>query len=142
MRRIAACVVLAWALALTAPVGRAAEPAAAFSPGQTWTVKNSPAKIIVVRVEPWHDRTVVHVSIIDMPAPDDLKWLDHIGHMPFDRDALAASVDKLVASDAKPENGFEQGYANWQANQGGIFTISVPAAIDILFATVHRANPH
>ena len=142
MHKIVAGVVLAWILAITAPAGLAAEPAAAFAPGQMWTLKNSPAKIIVVRVEAWRDQTAVHLSVVDIPTPDELKCFDHIDHMPFDSEALAASVDRLVASDAKPENGFEQGYADWQAKHGGIFTISVSAVIESLSAKAHNGSPH
>ena len=106
MRGLVAYALLAWALAFAVPAGLAAEPAVAFVPGQMWTIKNSPAKVVVVRVEAWKGRTAVHVSVVAIPTPDDLKMLDHIDHVPFDSDALAASVDALVDLHAKPANGF------------------------------------
>jgi hypothetical protein len=111
-----------------------------FAPGQMWSVKGSSAKVIVVRVEQWHDRIAVHISIIDIPAPPDLPWLTKIGHMPFDKDALAASVDQLVANDVKPVDTFDGGYENWKDAKGGIFTISVAEAIETMFTTVRKGT--
>jgi len=142
MHRIVAYCLLAWAVACAVPTGLAAEPVVAFAPGQMWTIKNSPAKIIIGRVEPWRGRTAVHVSVVDIPTPDDLKLFDHIDHMPFDSEALAASADKLIAVDARPASGFQPGYDDWQARHRGLFTISVAAVVETLSAKAARGSAH
>jgi len=142
MRGLVAYALLAWALAFAVPAGLAAEPAVAFVPGQMWTIKNSPAKVVVVRVEAWKGRTAVHVSVVAIPTPDDLKMLDHIDHVPFDSDALAASVDALVDLHAKPANGFQQGYDDWQADHCGLFTIAVATVLETLSAKAARGSSH
>jgi hypothetical protein len=110
-----------------------------FAPGQLWSIKPGTAttmRVIVGRVEPLGERTVVHVSVIDIAGFPDVPGLgkfDGIGHMPFDSAALAASVDRLLASDAPPARDFEVGYSTWKANQGGVFTVGVPQAVDATY---------
>lgn len=53
--------------------------------------------------------------------------------MPFERSAFARSVDKLVSTDGSPTSKFESGYLQWQAANGGAFTIGIQEAIDVAF---------
>jgi hypothetical protein len=62
-----------------------------------------------------------------------------IGHMPFDADALRASLDKQIGSRPPPTE-FEAGYQQWRTANGGIFTISVPKAIEFVFQSAPRAQ--
>ena len=86
-----------------------------FEPGQEWSIKSaSPttAKVIVGRVEPWRDRVSVNVSIVDIPIPQGLPGaggVTQIAHIPFDKAALAASVDRLLATGVSPASSFESG---------------------------------
>jgi hypothetical protein len=111
---------------------------------QKWSIKSaSPTtlKVIVDRLESWHGKTVVHVSIIDLPIPQGLPGAGGtttITHMPFERSALAASVDRLLATGVSPPSGFEEGYKGWQNANGGIFTISVAEAIDVTLQAMGR----
>src|SRR5450432_4861642 len=78
-------------------------PAPEFAVGQEWSIKSaSPttAKAVIDRLEPWHEKVVAHVSIVDLPIPQGLPGAGGttvIGHMPFERSAFAASVDRLLA---------------------------------------------
>jgi hypothetical protein len=51
---------------------------------------------------------------------------------------LAASVDRIIATGASPPLNFDSGYKQWQDAKGGIFTISVEKAIELMFQTIHR----
>ena len=140
---------IAWAMTLLivafvahAEIGRA--PTLVFAPGQQWSIKSaSPttAKIIVGRVEAWKDKICVHVSVVDVPIPRGAPGaggVTLIAHMPFDQTALAASVNQLLATNVAPAPSFEGGYKHWQADQGGIFTISVETAIAFMFQSINR----
>jgi len=118
----------------------AAAPSPDFAPGQEWSIRSTApttAKVIIGRVEPWGgDRIAVSVSIVDVPNPQG--GVTVISHVPFDKTALAGSVDKLVATGVSPDPGFEGGYKQWRDAKGGIFTISVEKAIEIVFQTIHQ----
>jgi hypothetical protein len=140
---------LCFSIVLIAAMGLRSKPAAAqppdpgFAPGQVWSIKSTPpttARVIIDRIEPWHQKVVVHVSIIDVPVPPSMSGTGTtaIGHMPFEESTLAASVDRLLATGASPVSGFESGYKNWQDAKGGIFTISVEKAIEFTFQTLNR----
>jgi hypothetical protein len=116
-------------------VGVTAEPD--FAEGQEWSIKSSPpstAKIVIGRIESWKNKIAVHVSIIDIPlsfsAPNP-NGLTKIDHMPFEKSALAASVDRLLSTGVAPPPNFETGYIQWKEHKGGIFTISVMQAINL-----------
>ena len=117
-----------------------------FAPGQVWSIKSVPtttAKVVICRIEPWKGKTVVHVSIIDVPIPQGVPGaggVTSIGDMPFDESALAASVDQLVATGASPAPSFEAGYEQWKDAKGGIFTTSVPQAIKFVFDGISRGH--
>ena len=122
----------------------AADAMPGFAPGQLWSLKSTPpttAKIVVGRIEDRNGRIVVHVSIVDVPVPKTIPAPNGtmiIAHLPFDRSALAGSVDRLLATKAKPAPDFESGYGNWKNAQGGVFTISVPQAIDFVIKSMER----
>ncbi len=137
----------ALAVALAAAAPARAQPAKPdFAVGQVWSVKASPpttAKVIIDRIEDFGGHTAVHVSVIDVPVPPGLaisRPTMAIGHLPFDAAALAASLDQVVGSQAPPD-AFEGGYQQWKAAKGGVFTISVPAALEVVFKAVPKAQP-
>jgi hypothetical protein len=115
-----------------------------FAPGQEWSIKSAApttAKVVIARVEPWRETVAVHISIVDVPVPQGATGVGGttvITHMPFDRSALAASVDRLLATGVAPPSGFEGGYKHWQDAKGGIFTVSVEKAIEFTFQAVGR----
>jgi hypothetical protein len=96
----------------------------AFVAGQEWSIKSetpTTAKVIIDRVEGWRDKTVVHISIVDIPATQ----FTRIDHLPFEESALAASVDKLLLTGVSPPAYFEAGYQQWKDHNGGIYTITI-----------------
>lgn len=141
---------LAVAVCLTTLIleGNAARSATPdFAPGQEWSIKSvSPttAKVIIGQVEPWRGKVVVQVSVIDVPIPSSAPGaggMTIINHMPFEKSALAASVDQLVATDVSPPPNFESGYEKWRSDKkAGIYTIGVAQAIELLFATLSHGH--
>jgi hypothetical protein len=112
-----------------------------FAPGQEWSIKSaSPttAKVVIGRLETWeHSKIIVHVSIIDVPLPRGVAGATtSIGHMPFDKAALAASADRLLSRNVPLAPEFESGYEQWKSAKGGVFTIGVEKAIEIVVRTL------
>ena len=54
-----------------------------------------------------------------------------VGHLPVSRATLDASVTGLVA-DAPPFDDYTEGKAEWQAAEGGVFTISLKEIAEII----------
>jgi len=131
-------------VALAARAETLGGPAPDLAPGQEWSIKSaSPtiAKIVIDHFEPWNEKVVVHVSVVDLPIPQGLPGAGGttlIAHMPFERTALAASVDRLLATGVQPPSSFEGGYKHWQDAKGGIFTISVEKAIEFTLQSMGR----
>jgi len=117
-----------------------------FVPGQVWSIKSAhptPAKVIIGRIEPLRNGSVVHVSIVDVPIPQGLRGAGNtitIGHMPFDKVVLLESLDRLLAVNTSPAPDFERGYQQWLAEKGGVFTVSVSKAIEIVFQSIASAG--
>jgi len=107
-----------------------------FAVGQEWLIKSIPpgtVKVIIGRIEPCRDKVVVHVSIVDLPAPQEAGALrvSQIAHAPFEKSALAASLDKLIATGVPPAQNFESGYEQWKEHKGGIYTVSIAQALGL-----------
>jgi hypothetical protein len=105
-----------------------------FAAGQEWSIRlcgQPTAKAIVGRVEPWKHKTVVHVSIVelsDLQNQSDMH-ITMIAHMPFDAQAFALSVNRLLAVNVAPIQEFSSGYAKWKEVHGGVFTVSISEAL-------------
>jgi len=113
-----------------------------FQSGQMWTVKNSDIRIVVGRVEPFgKSKTAVSISVFDVPCPPQAGCKTTvIAHAPFDADALADSVAKLVSTNAPTASQFQQGYTNWKQANGGVFTVPVSRLPDLLFKATGAAQ--
>lgn len=122
----------------------AAADAPSFQSGQMWTVKNSGIRIVIGRIDPFAPgETAVSVSVFEVPCPPKMGCTTTVvAHAPFDSEALANSVDRLIATDAKTAPDFEKGYANWQQAHGGIFTVPVSQIPDLLFTAIQKGEPH
>jgi len=107
--------------------------------GQEWSIKGEPgAKAIIGWIETRPDgKTAVSVSLIDIPT-------DHgsivIGHAPFEKSALAASLDKLIATGVRPATEFQKGFNAWKSGAGALFEITVAEALASLQGQL-RAHP-
>jgi hypothetical protein len=141
---LATMMLLAANFAVDAQTANPAKPE--FVPGQMWSIKSATpttAKVIVGRVEDWNGKTAVHVSVMDVPIPAGAPGAGGtigIGHMPFDESALAESVDKLLETGVSPGPNFEAGYNQWQSAKGGIYTVSVSAAVATVFQALGQRN--
>jgi hypothetical protein len=138
LRRQAILLLAASAAGALVPRAWAQEVSPDFAPGQMWSLKSYPAKVIVGIIEPWFDTTVVHVSVLDIPGG----IISQVSHLPIEKPALAASVDQLLSRDAKTLQGFEAEYQEWKANPGsGIFSSRVPQTIALLIKNKNLAAP-
>ncbi len=123
-----------------------AAPAPEIAAGQEWSVKADPTsaiKVVIGRIEPWGAKMAVHVSLLNVPVPPcgSRPLTMTVGHMPFDRDALARSVDALLDSNVAPAKDFEAGYQQWKSARGGIFSISVSDAASLVAKQVAQTCP-
>jgi hypothetical protein len=132
---------------LAAACGRDETPRPALSPhddarfavGQIWRLagKHEDARVVVLRVERApNEAVIVHVAV----ERDDPTM--RIAHMPFDRDAVDRSVTELIG---KIEPRYEDGYELWRdafdRGKGGVFTISIEEAIDLMAQTLEEKRP-
>ena len=122
---------------------RSSAPARAkrnYEPGQIWSYKTRPtetaSRLTIVKVEPYEDGLAVHVHISGLlirnpAAPSGVSTF--IAHMPFAREAIDASVVRLMSRRQRLPS-YEEGYVAWkqQAERGkaGVFTIPVAEAIE------------
>lgn len=105
-------------------------------PGQVWTIEGEgqeAARLTIQRIEPWGELEAVHVSLIGVSAPPGIRFNGVIGHLPFERSALENSLGTLVGTDGVMTATFEEGYADWQAANGGLFELPVAEVIDVIF---------
>jgi hypothetical protein len=64
-----------------------------------------------------------------------------IDHVPFEKSAIATSLEKLLATDVKLSPDFESGYRHWKSDKNaGIFSISISKAIILMMQSVYRGR--
>jgi len=126
----------AGAIAASAGIANASPPDLAV--GQEWSAKDTAAKVVIGRIETVGGAEVVSVSLLDVPTP---KGPAAFGHAPFEKSALVASLDQLLATGVAPGDAFEAGYQQWKSAHGGYFTVSVAFAIGIAMKTLQTAQP-
>ena len=105
-------------------------------PGQVWTIEGEgqeAARLTLQRIEPLGELEAVHVSLTGVSAPPGIRFNGEIGHLPFERTALENSLGTLVGTDGAMTATFEEGYAEWQAANGGLFELPVAEVIDVIF---------
>jgi hypothetical protein len=114
-----------------------------FKPGQVWSYTTRPnetgSTITILQV----DRSekigiIIHVRLDGLNAHNPRgERVPSIGHMPFTRDALIASTSRLLRTQEQPPT--MEGYENWRSACGGVYTISVRDAVDIMEKTLNRS---
>jgi hypothetical protein len=121
------------------PAAALADPALAV--GQVWSIKAtppSPVQVLIGRIEPYGEgHTVVSVALTGVPTAHGPV---PVGHLPFDKDALVASLGDLLATDQPIPSTFEAGYQQWKDAHGGVFTLPVDKVVAILQAQI-AAHP-
>ena len=137
------CLLSLIAIVLSVVAARADVSQPKFVPGQEWSIKSPSStgiKVIIGHIGSWHNKVVINVSVLDVPAPGgspNSEPFINIGHMPFEESALLASVDKVIANDIPPIPAFEEGYKQWRNDQNaGVFTIGVPEAVQLVLKTL------
>ena len=122
--------------------GASAADMLAFQVGQKWSIKDSPIRIVIGRIDPFPGgKTAISISVFNVPCPPEAGCTAiTMGHTPFDSEALAKSVDKLIGEHEATAPEFEAGYANWQQAKGGIFTIPVSQLPQVTFTTIQHGK--
>lgn len=105
-----------------------------FAAGQRWAYQTRAGEesstLTILKVEDLPKLgPIVHIAVDGLKLKTTGGVQTRIGHMPFSRAALDGSVTRLLAEKvALPD--FAEGYSSWKEAHGGVFTISVAAAID------------
>jgi hypothetical protein len=120
-----------------------------YKVGQKWSYKTRPHEeksyFIVVKVEN-HPKmgNIVHVAIRDLKmknprSPDGVS--ERVNHMPFAEEAIKKSAIKLLKEKVELPD-YEEGYKMWkeafEAEQAGIYTITLAEAVDVMEATLNQ----
>lgn len=133
-------------LAQSKPCAKAISTAedAKFSPGQVWaynTRPGEPASTLTILKVDRMDKLgiIVHARVDGLQAHNPRgELVPTVEHMPFTRDAMLHSVVKLLRTNATPQT--MEGYENWRAHCGGVYTISVADAVEVMQITFIRGN--
>lgn len=105
-----------------------------YAAGQVWEYRTRAAeagsllKIQRIETPTGHDEPIYHISVIGLRLSNGG---DALQHTPVSRETLDASVTEL--SDRRPA--FPDpapGIAQWKADQGGVFTMTVAEIIQIV----------
>lgn len=122
-----------------------------LAPGQVWTFRDAASettRLAIGKIEPYGDGEVVQLQLYGIPelsGPDYGSVSGSIGHAPFDRSVIEASVLTLEAIDWAPDTAFWEGYQTWAENEGGIWTIPpaevVQTVLDMV-AEFRRVDRH
>jgi hypothetical protein len=118
-----------------------------YKPGQVWSYKTrtneSESTLTILRVEKIDGKkSIVHIRVDRIvlkncsggPEPEQLP------HMPFSREAIDASVLKVLRTGQVPD--FHEGYSEWRSawdsGKAGFYTITVAQALDVSHATFNQ----
>lgn len=82
---------------------------------------------------------VIHVMVDGIVSPHAADPIV-IGHMPFSKKAINASVLELVETGAQVKAEFEDGISTWKSQKGGVFDLTVSEAVDAVVSMV--PTPH
>ena len=113
-----------------------------FRPGQVWAYKARPGEsastIAILRVDSSEKLGIIIQVRIDGLLSHNRRGeiVSSVEHMPFTREAMLASVDRLLKSN-QPLPTLE-GLERWQVDCGGVYTISVSRAVDVMEKTLNR----
>ena len=113
-----------------------------FQPGQVWGVKGRSwepdATATVLRVETMPKiGVVIHVRIehVVMHTCPETPAMTSILHLPIGKDAFDRSVINLIRSNQEIPD-FKEGYDDWRAHCGGVYSIDVSGILAVNEKTV------
>lgn len=118
-----------------------------FHPGECWTYHTRPgeeASFLVIRKIESHPKMgeIVHISVfgLHIKNPNFARGFhDALGHMPVSKDSLLPVLKEKVQREI-PDGDWEEGYATWRKNSGGVFTVPVSECIQ-MFETAFNQPP-
>ena len=100
-------------------------------------------RIVIGRVDRIGHETVIHVSLTNVPVPENIapgQQQITIAHSPFSEEAMANSVDALERGSSPEIAGFEDAYATWAAEEdAAIYTITAAESITQIFAALQQS---
>lgn len=114
-----------------------------YEEGQRWTYRARPqdvgSTLLIGRIDPGSP-PVIHVRIYGVVWPPSSQAIV-MGHLPFSTLAIDDSVLDLVESGIEIPEDFEAGLSAWAEQQGGVFDVTVSAAIeDAVSAAANAVN--
>jgi hypothetical protein len=117
---------------------------AKYQVGQVWGYEsrsktNSPTLTIIEIDRLPKIGIVVHIRLdgVELNAPNG-NILDHVDHMPFTKNAMLLSTTNLLHSSSSLPN--LEGYEQWKEACGGVYTISVNDAVDVMQKTLTNGH--
>lgn len=110
--------------------------------GQLWSFETDKFKensVLIHHIEPFVDAlTVVHITLSEDVQVCDNETMS-FGHFPFESTAFKNSLHELLGTSNNGQEIFKEGYEYWKNQNGGIFTISIHDAIEMIVET--NLNP-
>ena len=109
-----------------------------FKVGQAWSIRDiaePEARAVIGRIEAAAEmdgQVVFHCPIFNAATVDmgEGPELLVFGHIPFTRDAFAASALTLLEEKADTAAAFDEGYYQWAEALGGAFNVPIAQAIN------------
>lgn len=118
--------------------------APSYHAGQRWAYHTRPGEekssVIVLKIEKDEKLgDIIHVAIHDIQIKNPVTGgvNREIPHAPIARKSLGASVTTLMA-DSVPLPAFEEGYQQWKAAKGGVFTVSLAEVVTFVDKALNR----
>jgi hypothetical protein len=116
-----------------------------YAVGQVWEYHTRPqdagSLLKIQEITTLRDRKVYHVSVVGVHfARPGIAGV--LPHAPVSEETLDASVTKLSSSSVAfpPLSSVDEGIAEWQRAQGGVFTIPVSEIIEFADKQISEAN--
>jgi len=103
--------------------------------GQVWsfeTDKFHKNSVVIHQIEPFaDDLTAVHITVNEDVQVSENETMS-FGHFPFESNAFKQSLRELLGTSNKDQETFEEGYEYWKNENGGIFTVSIHDAVEMI----------
>jgi hypothetical protein len=112
-----------------------------FKSGQVWTYTTRPnessSTLTILQVDSSEKiGVIIHIRVDGLYAHNPRgERVPSIEHMPFTRNAMLTSADHLIRVEKQLPT--LEGYERWQHDCGGVYTISVRDAVDVMEKTLN-----